>query len=252
MKTENLSVQTQDITWNQWWRGEESATMLKPFEKKLTILGLGGTVPSNGVITGSVLVVNNFTELNERADEAKGKIVVFNVPFTTYGATVQYRSNGPSEVAKVGGIACAIRSVASYSLYTPHTGATNYQDGVPQIPAFALTVEDAAMMGRLAEYGDEITLQFSLDSYRADATGQNVLATVQGRQYPKSVAAFGGHLDSWDVGSGATDDAGGFFSTWEAVRILNELITSGAIPQPRRSIRSIGWLNEENGSQIRV
>eukprot|EP01099_Mayorella_cantabrigiensis_P008712 TRINITY_DN824_c0_g1_i6.p1 TRINITY_DN824_c0_g1~~TRINITY_DN824_c0_g1_i6.p1 ORF type:complete len:465 (-),score=125.92 TRINITY_DN824_c0_g1_i6:96-1490(-) len=249
MKHENLSVETQDITWNQWFRGEEWATMLTPFEKKLSILGFGNTVPSGGVITGKVLVVNNFTELQDRAAEAKGKIILFNVPFTTYGETVQYRAYGAIEAAKVGGIASLVRSVASYSLYTPHTGMTNYDDNVPAIPTFALTVEDAAMMGRLAGYGDEITIQFSIESSRMEATGQNILATVEGREFPKSVSAFGGHIDSWDVGSGAIDDAGGFFSTWEAVKILNELIESGAIERPRRSVRSIGWLNEENGSE---
>lgn len=245
---ENLTAKTEEIEFNQWFRGAESAKMVVPYEKPFSILGLGNTISSNGPIRGKVIVVSSFDELTARADEAVGNIVLYNVPFVTYGATVQYRSKGAIEAAKVGAIAACVRSIASYSLYTPHTGSTHYDDSVPKIPFFAVTVEDAELMGRLASYGEEVEIEFDIDSYRQDATGSNILATISGWQSPDQISAFGGHIDSWDVGNGCNDDAGGFFSTWEAVKLLNDLISIQHIPVPRRSIRSIGWLNEENGS----
>jgi len=91
-------------------------------------------------------------------------------------------------------------------------------------------------------------MEFYLDSYHATLTGKNILADITGRELPTHIAAFGGHIDSWDVGTGAVDDGGGVFSTWEAVKILNDMIMAGELERPRRSIRSIGWFNEENGS----
>ena len=127
----------------KWVRGNESAHMVSPWKKELHMLGLGGsigTAPEG--ITADVMVVSSFDELEDRSDEAKGKIVLFNVPFTNYGKTVRYRSGGAVAASKAGAVASIIRSVGPYSMNTPHTGNSRYEDGVKKIPHAAITVED--------------------------------------------------------------------------------------------------------------
>ena len=111
------------------------------------MLGLGGSVgtPTDG-IEAEVLVVNSFEDLQEKADEARGRVVLFNAPFTDYGATVVFRVRGANEAAKVGAVASLIRSVGPFSMQTPHTGMMSYEASVPKIPHAAITLEDASMM----------------------------------------------------------------------------------------------------------
>ena len=152
MKKDGLdNVHGEEVMVPKWIRGKESAAMTAPWKKDLAILGLGGSVGTGSKgLSGEVLVVNSFEDLKARASEAKGKIILYNVPFTTYGETVQYIYRGASEAAKVGGIASLIRSVGPYSMNTPHTGTSAYEDGVKKIPHAAITLEAAAMMGRMA------------------------------------------------------------------------------------------------------
>ena len=123
----------------RWVRGAESAELVSPRRQPLPMLGLGGSVgtPASG-ITADVLVVSSFDDLKARAAEARGKIVLFDVPFTNYGATVQYRGTGAIEAAKAGAVASLIRSVTPSSLRTPHTGGMRYDSTVTRIPAAAL------------------------------------------------------------------------------------------------------------------
>ncbi len=227
-----------------WVRGLESAELLLPRETKLAMLGLGGSVatPPEG-ITAEVLVVSSFEELDERAAEARGKIVLFDVPFTTYGATVRYRSGGAVAAARVGAVAALIRSVTPVSLNSPHTGAMNYDSTTTRIPAAALTVEDAAMIHRMHDRGQRVVLRLRMEAQTLpDAVSRNVVAELRGREHPEEVVVLGGHIDSWDVGQGAMDDGGGVIVSWEALRVLKRLGL-----QPRRTIRVVGWTNEENG-----
>lgn len=128
-------------------------------------LGLGNSVGTGEVgITADVLVVSSFDELKKRASEAVGKIVVYNVPFVSYGTTVAYRSRGASEAAKVGAVAALVRSVTPYSLYTVHTGAMWYEDGVPKIPTAAITVEDSEMMARMQARGQRVVLKLNMNA----------------------------------------------------------------------------------------
>ncbi|KAK7481607.1 hypothetical protein BaRGS_00027123 [Batillaria attramentaria] len=129
------NVHTEPVTIPHWVRGNESAELIQPRQHPLAILGLGYSVgtPPEG-ITAEVLVVRSFKELQARATEARGKIVVYNEDFVSYGTTVQYRSLGAAEGAKVGAVATLIRSVTPFSLYSPHTGMQDYQDGVQKIP----------------------------------------------------------------------------------------------------------------------
>lgn len=190
-----------------------------------------------------VLVVSSWEDLAARAAEAHGKIVLFDVPFTTYGATVQYRVNGAVEAAKVGAVASMIRSVGPYGMQTPHTGGMRYDPAVPAIPHFAITMEDAMMLQRMQRRGERITVRVQMAAQTLpDVESRNVIGEIVGREHPDEIVVIGGHIDSWDVGTGAMDDAGGVVVAWEAVRLLHELGL-----RPRRTIRVVGWTNEENG-----
>ena len=129
---------------------QESAELVKPRRVRLAMLGLGGSVGTPAAaMTAPVLVVSSFDELERRKAEAKGRIVLFDVPFTTYPETRRYRTDGPSAAARAGAVACLIRSVASDSIRSPHTGRTSYDSTVARIPAAALSVEDAMMLRRM-------------------------------------------------------------------------------------------------------
>ncbi|HET6527679.1 MAG TPA: M28 family metallopeptidase, partial [Balneolaceae bacterium] len=237
-------VFTQQVMVPHWVRGEESATLIAPRKKNLPMLGLGGSIGTpEGGIKAEVLVVGSFDELHEKADQAKGKIVVYNVPFTTYGETVEYRYRGAIEAAKVGAVASLIRTVGSFSMKTPHTGTSNYQEGVKKIPHAAIAIEDAKMLHRMQERGKKIVIKLSMDAKTLpDVPSRNIIAEIKGSKYPDEIVVLGGHIDSWDVGQGAMDDAGGCFAAWEAVMLMKELGL-----QPKRTVRVVMWTNEENG-----
>lgn len=238
------NVYTQEVMVPQWVRGEEYATLKTPRVTDMPMLGLGGSVgtPSEG-IEAEVLVVSSFEDLKSKADQAEGKIVLYDVPFTSYGETVQYRLNGAVEAAKVGAVASLIRSVGPYSMKTPHTGTMRYQEGVTKIPHAALTLEDAAMLHRMQERGDRITIELYMEANTLpDTQSRNVVAEIKGSEYPDQVVVLGGHIDSWDVGQGVMDDAGGSLGAWEALKLIKKLGL-----QPKRTIRVVMWTNEENG-----
>jgi carboxypeptidase Q len=218
--------------------------MLQPRRVALPMLGLGnsiGTPPAG--LTAEVLVVTNFAELQRRAKDAAGKIVLINQPFETYGRTVRIRRDGAVEAAKAGAVASLIRSVTPVSLKTPHTGAMLYSDTVPKIPHAAITVEDADMMQRMQERGEKIVVHLQMSAATLpDAPSRNIIGDITGRDLPDEVVIVSGHIDSWDVGQGAEDDGGGAISAWEAVRLMKQLGL-----RPRRTVRVVLWTDEENG-----
>ena len=229
-----------------WVRGEESAQMVRPRAQNLPMLGLGGSIATPpGGITADVLVVGSFSDLTAKAAEASGKIVLFDVPFTNYGETVQYRARGAVAAAKVGAVGALIRSVTPYSQRTPHTGGMSYDSTVRRIPAAAITVEDAEMIHRLVDRGERVRVKLTMSAKTLpDAPSRNVMGELVGSEKPDEIVVFGGHIDSWDVGRGAMDDGGGVVVAWEAVRLLKRLGL-----KPRRTIRVVGWTNEENGGR---
>ncbi|XP_062935707.1 carboxypeptidase Q isoform X2 [Cynocephalus volans] len=238
------NVHLEPVKIPHWERGEESAVMLEPRIHKMSILGLGSSVgtPPEG-ITAEALVVTSFDELQRRAPEASGKIVVYNQPYVNYSRTVQYRILGAFEAAKAGALASLIRSVASFSIYSPHTGIQEYQEGVPKIPTACITVEDAEMMSRMASRGIKIIIQLKMGAKTyPDADSFNTVAEITGRKYPEQVVLVSGHLDSWDVGQGAMDDGGGAFISWEALSLIKDLGL-----QPKRTLRLVLWTAEEQG-----
>jgi carboxypeptidase Q len=238
------NVRGESVMVPHWVRGRESAELVSPRIDTLAMLGLGGSIGTSPQgVEGEVMVVSSFDELTRRAAEARGKIILFDVPFTNYGQTVQYRSNGAIAAARAGAIASLIRSVASYSMKTPHTGGMRYDSAVPRIPHAALSVEDAMMIHRMIDRGEKVRVRIKMEARMLpDAQSRNVMGEVVGRERPDEVVVLGGHIDSWDVGQGAMDDGGGVVAAWEAVRLIHKLGL-----KPRRTIRIVGWTNEENG-----
>ncbi|MCX5764605.1 MAG: M20/M25/M40 family metallo-hydrolase [Gemmatimonadetes bacterium] len=247
MKKDGLeNVHTEPAMVPHWVRGKESATLMQPRVANLPMLGLGGSIATpKGGITAPVMVVGSFDELTTRAAEAKGKIVLFDVPFTNYGATVAYRSGGASAAAKVGALAALVRSVTPYSMRTPHTGGMNYDTTVAKIPTAAITVEDAMMIHRMVTRGEPVVVKLEMEAQMLpDVMSRNVMGEIRGSEKPDEIIAFGGHIDSWDVGQGDMDDVGGVIVAWEALKLMKKLGL-----KPKRTIRVVGWTNEENGSR---
>lgn len=240
------AVITQPVAVPQWIRGREFAEQLEPAYQSLPMLGLGGSIatPPEGLV-GEVLVVSSFDELREKASQAQGKIVLFNIPFTSYRETVAVRVSGAVEAARAGAIASLIRSVGHDSLQTPHTGGMSYQDGITQIPHAALSPEDAERLHRIQNRGERIVIRLKMDAQTsADAISRNVIADWKGSSLEKEIIIVGGHIDSWDVGQGAQDDGGGCMMAWHAMKLLKDLGL-----QPKRTLRLVLWTNEENGAR---
>ena len=247
------NVRKEPVTVTNWVRGQESAELLSPRRMSLPMMGLGRSVgtPAQG-IRAQVLVVRNFAELRARAAEARGKIVLFNVPFDTtiapfaaYGRAVAYRGVGADSGAAVGAVAVLVRSVTSRSLRSPHTGGMNYDSTgrFRRIPAAAITVEDAEMLQRMQDRGDRIELRLTMGARTlAPTRSHNVVAEIRGSERPDEIIVMGGHIDSWDVGQGAVDDGGGCVAAWEALRLIKELGV-----RPKRTIRVVLWTAEEIG-----
>ncbi len=247
MKNDGLeNVHAEPVKVPYWVRGHESAEITSPRSRALAMLGLGSSIgtPAEG-IEAEVVVVRSFEELDANAARVRGRTVLFNVPFTTYGDTVQFRSNGPSRAAALGAVATLVRSVGPPGLRLPHTGALRYAEGVPQIPAAAISTEDADLLQRMQDRGTIARVRLRMEAkFLPDADSFNVVGELRGRERPDEVVVVGGHLDSWDVGTGSTDDGGGCVVTWEALRLMKRLNL-----RPRRTVRVVLWTNEENGTR---
>jgi len=247
MKRDGLdNVRAEKVMVPHWVRGEESLEMLTPVPRKLQMVGLGNSIgtPAEG-ISAEAVVVRDFDELDQLGERLRGKIVVYNAPFTNYGASVLYRLQGASRAARYGAVAALVRSITPVSLQTPHTGAMSYDPAQPKIPTAAITIEVAEFLQRMNDRGDHPTLRLKMEAkFLPDAESANVVAEVKGSEKPDEVVVIGGHLDSWDVGQGAHDDGGGCIVAWEAARLLKELGL-----KPRRTIRVVLFTNEENGTR---
>lgn len=237
-------VRAEPVMVPRWIRGVEAAEITSPVRDPIPVLGLGGTVATpEGGVEAEVLPVASFEELRARSSEARGRIVLFNAPFTTYAETVAYRTGGARVAAQMGAVAVLVRGVGPIGLRTPHTGAVNYTEGVPAIPAASISAEDAGRISRLRARGHRVRLRLvTSGSYEPDAPSANVVGELVGRERPEEIVLLGCHFDSWDVGTGASDDAAGCIVTWEAVRTIRQLGL-----RPRRTIRLVLWTNEENG-----
>jgi Zn-dependent M28 family amino/carboxypeptidase len=231
-----------------WLRDTEGAEILSPFPQKLAILGLGNSVPTppEGV-TAEVVVLKSVAELRAApANAFTGKIVVVNQPMTRtqdvggYSAAVAARY-APSEASRRGAIAYLTRSISTNTARAPHTGVTIYAADAPLIPAGALGVPDADLIEHMATRGP-VRLHLLLQSHVADATAWTISGDVVGSKYPDQVIVVGGHIDSWDPGTGAIDDAAGVAISAAAGHLIAELPR-----HPARTIRVVFWGSEETG-----
>src|SRR4051812_17432611 len=219
--------------------------------QKVVLTALGGSIstPANG-INADVVVVNDFDELKAMGRQnVAGKIVLFNarfdkqkaaagLSFVAYGEAVRYRAAGAKAAAELGAVASLIRSVGSADFRLPHTGFS-YPGG---IPAGAVTAEDGDLIAHLAAQG-KVRMHLPLTPQTfADATSHNVIADLKGSEHPEQVVVVSGHLDSWDLGTGAIDDAAGVAVAMETAEILHKLHL-----RPKRTLRVIAWMDEENG-----
>ncbi len=238
------SVWTEPVTVPHWTRGKEWARCTSPVKFDLLLSGMGlsdGTGPEG--IEAEILAVKDFDELEARAGEAAGKIVLFNPPWEGYGKTVQYRVNGASAAARHGAVAVLIRSVTGKSLGAPHTGMMHYADDAPRIPIAALTVEDAGRLFRMCRRGLKPVVHLYMEATNhEDITSYNVIGDIRGSRYPGEIVLMGGHLDSWDVGTCAQDDGAGVALTLGAARMILQQDL-----HPQRTVRVVHFTCEEMG-----
>ncbi len=238
------SVWTEPVEVPHWTRGHEWARCTAPVEFDLVMTGLGlsdGTPPEG--VEAELLVVHDFEELEARAAEAAGRIVLFNMEWAGYGPTVQYRTRGASRAARHGAVAVLIRSVTPNSLATPHTGMMRYEDDAPRIPAAAITVEDAGRLQRLADAGHRPRVRLMMEARNHGLTTcHNVIGDIRGADRPDEIVLVAGHLDSWDIGTGAHDDGAGCVMALAAARRL--LVDGG---RPARTVRVVFYTAEEIG-----
>ncbi len=248
MKRDGLSnVRVIPVKVPHWVRGAESAHLVAPDARPLHVLGLGMSIgtPAGGV-TADAVVVSDFDELTKLGRAGvQGKIVVYNEVYQSYGQTVVYRSTGASRAAALGAVAVLVRSITPLAMQIPHTGSLNYDESQPKIPAAAVSLEDAMMMARL--YAQKVPIKVHLEMaahMEPDADAGDIMGEIPGRERPDEVVVLGGHVDSWDVGRGAQDDGSGIMASLEAIDIIKKLGL-----QPRRTIRVVFWVNEENGGR---
>jgi carboxypeptidase Q len=261
LKAIGCEVQLERVMVPHWVRGEETAALIqfpgqaKNTTQKIVLCALGPSVatPPDG-IEAEVIAVRNFDELKSLPrDKVAGKIVLFNYPFDkqmaaegrggeAYGEAVVYRADGPSAAARQGAVACLIRSVGGADYRLPHTGLTDYANDAPKIPAGAVTAEDADLIADLVRQGPVRMKLVLTPQQLPDAESYNVIGDIKGSEHPEQVVIVSGHLDSWDLGTGAIDDGAGVAVSMEAANLILKLHL-----KPKRTIRVIAWMNEENG-----
>ena len=260
MRALGAQVRLQPAKVPHWVRGAEQAELTdypgRPagLSQRLhvTALGFSGATAPEG-LNARVVVVQDFDELQRRASEVPGSIVLFDEhfeqhladngdAFEAYGHAVQYRSGGAAKAAALGARAALVRSVGGADYRLPHTGVTVFKDAQSAIPAGALSAEDADLVARLAAQGP-VTMKLLLTpATLPDADSNNVIADWPGREKPGDVVIVSGHLDSWDLGTGAIDDGVGTMAAAGVIAVLKQLDL-----HPRRTIRFIAWSSEENG-----
>src|SRR6266581_4031063 len=257
-----LEVQLEKCMVPHWVRGEETGalteypSMAPNTTQKIALTALGGSVatPADG-LAAEIVVVNNFDELEALGrNHVAGKIVLFNARFDqrladngfegqAYGQAVIYRGIGASAAARLGAVAALNRSAGGADYRLPHTGALRYADDAPKIPAAAVAAEDADLIAHLAS---ESTVRMRLvltPQTLADAVSYNVIGDLKGSEHPEQVVIVSGHLDSWDLGTGAIDDGAGVVVAMETAELIQRLRL-----HPKRTIRVIAWMNEEMGA----
>lgn len=261
LKKVGCEVRLEKVMVPHWVRGEERAELIRfsgqpeKTTQKIVLCALGPSVatPPAG-LTAEVVLADSFNALKSLGrDKVAGKIVLFDRHFDkqmaaegrggdAYTEAVVYRTDGPAAAARLGAVACLVRSVGGAEFRLPHTGATKYVADAPRIPAAAVTAEDADLIANLIKQGP-VTMKLVLTPQTLpDSESHNVIADVKGTEHPEQVVIVSGHLDSWDLGTGAIDDGAGVAVSMEVANVIGKLRL-----RPKRTIRVIAWMNEENG-----
>jgi carboxypeptidase Q len=230
---------------------DQRSRKYKPVKKELDVVALGNSMGSGKQgVSGQVLLVNSFDELEKKKDEVKDKIVFYNYrfndtyvnTFNAYRDAGQYRGQGPSRAAKYGAKAVIVRSLSNATDNSPHTGATRYDSAYAKIPAVAIGLRDADWLGEQAQKGNvSVTLKTN-GHFLPDTIGHNIIGELTGSEFPDQIITIGGHLDSWDNCEGAHDDGAGCVQTIEILRAFKAIGY-----KPKRTIRFVLFANEENG-----
>ena len=242
------NVHFEPFTFPAWIRGAESAEIVGPVPQHLAVTALGGSVATdaNGV-EAEISLFRTYDDLLAAAPGSlNGKIAVVTQRMVRaqdgsgYGAANPIRRRGPSEAGKRGAVAYLLRSLGTDNHRLPHTGALNYDDGAPRIPAAALAIPDADQLERLAAQGPVRIHLLLTSTVRESAPSWNVVGEIKGGERPDEIVLIGGHLDSWDLGTGATDDGAGVAIVFGAARLI-----AGLPQRPRRTIRVVLFGAEE-------
>lgn len=261
MKALGADVHLEKTLVPHWVRGVETGEviswpgMAEGTTQKIVLTALGGSVatPTDG-LTADVAVADSFDDLKKLPEGAlKGKILLLNEKFdkrlaaqgdglAAYGQAVVYRGAGPSVAASLGAVAVLVRSVGNADYRLPHTGATMYADGLPKIPAAAVTAEDADLLKDLTQQGP-VRMHLTLTPQNLPKVpSYNVIADWKGSEHPEQVVVVSGHLDSWDLATGAIDDGAGIVVSMQAIHLLQKLGI-----HPKRTVRFVAWMDEEQG-----
>ncbi len=250
LKAQGLAnVRAEKVAVKVWERGVETGQVTAPAAQRIVLTALGGSIATpEGGVEGEIVRAESLEELAEKAASVRGRIVFIDRPTARtsdgsgYGVSGNVRPAGPSAASRLGAIGFLMRSVGTDAGRLPHTGATQYDKNVTPIPAAALSADDAGLLTRLSRRGP-VRVRFTL-TCRAlpDSETANVVGDIPGREKPEEIVLLGAHLDSWDLGTGALDDAAGCGIVIEAARQI------GALPtRPRRTVRVVLFANEENG-----
>ncbi len=256
-----ITMRLEPVMVPHWQRGIEEGQLVsyagRPdgITQKVVLTALGhSTATPPGGLTAPIVLVHDFDELAARSAEVKGKIVLFDEPFDSdmadngysgaaYGKASRYRFRGPARAAQLGAVAVLVRSVGGAAFRIAHTGDTIFPAGNDALPAAAVSVEDAMLIERLAARGAPVVLHLTLTpSQGPDVPSSNVIGEIPGSDPSAGIVIVSGHLDSWDLGTGAMDDGIGVISALAALKVFKELDL-----HPRRTIRFVAWMNEEDG-----
>ena len=262
MRALGATVRLEPTTASHWVRGVETAALTNwagmpgGASQKIIVTALGNsTATSPSGLLAPVIVVDSFAALRALPTGAvSGKIVLFNYPFDkdlvsnglgieAYSKSAVYRVVGPAIASKMGAAAVLVRTVADADYRMPHTGAALFPDGLKPLPVAAITAEDAELIARLSRRGSVSMRLVLTPSTLPPIHSFNVIADWPGSQAPQEVVLVSGHLDSWDLGTGALDDAAGLVIAMETIRLMKTLNV-----HPKRTIRFVGWMDEEMGS----
>lgn len=263
MRALGADVELEKTTVPHWVRGEERAEltawpgMAAGTTQKivLTALGQSPATPADG-LTAEVVVANSFDDVKKLPPgSVKGKILLLNKAFdkrlaaqgnglAAYGQAVVYRAGGPAVAESLGAAAVLVRSVGNADYRLPHTGMTYYPAGMTKIPAAAVTAEDADLLAKLTREGP-VTMHLTLTPQTLPPVeSYNVIADWKGTEHPEQVVIVSGHLDSWDLATGAIDDGAGIAVSMQVIHLLQQLGI-----HPKRTIRFVAWMDEEQGGE---